>query len=78
MHWLNSTPTSQKLNSGSRGLREPLGYTRWEIFLTAIRRAIDSCKSTGYDPDHHFRGVTKLISQLIHSYNPLIKKIYYA
>ena len=43
--------------------QEPLGYARWENFLTAIRRAIDSCKSTGYDPDHHFRGVTKMITR---------------
>ena len=30
--------------------------------MTAIQRAIDSCKTTGYDPDHQFRGVTKLIT----------------
>lgn len=45
----------------ARDLQEPLGYARWENFLTAINRAIDSCTSTGYDPNHHFRGVTKLI-----------------
>jgi DNA-damage-inducible protein D len=46
----------------ARDLQEPLGYARWENFLTAIKRAIESCKSTGYDPGHHFRGVTKLIT----------------
>jgi DNA-damage-inducible protein D len=46
----------------ARDLQEPLGYARWENFLTAISRAIESCKTTGYDPDHHFRGVTKLIT----------------
>lgn len=46
----------------ARDLQEPLGYTRWENFLTAIKRAIESCKTTGYEPDHHFRGVTKLIT----------------
>lgn len=46
----------------ARDLQEPLGYARWENFLTAIRRAIESCKSTGYEPEHHFRGVTKLIT----------------
>jgi len=42
-------------------LHEPLGYARWKNFLTAIQRAIDSCKTTGSDPDHHFRGVTKMV-----------------
>ena len=23
---------------------------------------IDSCKTSGYDQDHHFRGVTKMVS----------------
>jgi len=46
----------------ARNLQEPVGYARGENFLTAIRRAIESCKSTGYDPDDHFRGVTKLIT----------------
>ena len=45
----------------ARDLQEPLGYARWENFLTPIRRAIESCKTTGYDAEHHFRGVTKMI-----------------
>jgi DNA-damage-inducible protein D len=45
----------------ARDLQEPLGYTRWEGFQGAISRAISSCKSTGYDPAHHFRGVTKMV-----------------
>ena len=45
----------------ARDLQEPLGYARWENFLTAIQRAIDSCKTAGYDADHHFRGVTKMV-----------------
>jgi DNA-damage-inducible protein D len=45
----------------ARDLQEPLGYARWENFLTAINRAVESCKSTGYSPDDHFRGVTKMI-----------------
>ena len=45
----------------ARDLQEPLGYARWENFLTAIQRAIDSCKTTGYEPEHHFRGVTKMV-----------------
>ena len=46
----------------ARDLQEPLGYARWENFLTAIQRAIESCKTTGYESEHHFRGVTKLIT----------------
>jgi len=45
----------------ARELMEPLGYARWENFQTAIKRAIESCETTGYDPDNHFRGVTKMI-----------------
>jgi DNA-damage-inducible protein D len=46
----------------ARDLQEPLGYLRWENFMTAIQRAIESCQTTGYDPNDHFRGVTKMIS----------------
>ena len=45
----------------ARDLMEPLGYARWENFQTAIQRAITSCKTTGYEPDDHFRGVTKMV-----------------
>lgn len=45
----------------ARDLLEPLGYARWENFLTAIQRAMTSCESTGYEPSDHFRGVTKMI-----------------
>lgn len=45
----------------ARDLMEALGYARWENFITAIRRAIESCKSTGYDESDHFRGVTKMV-----------------
>lgn len=45
----------------ARDLMEPLGYARWENFLTVVRRAIESCETTGYNPDDHFRGVTKMI-----------------
>ena len=45
----------------ARDLMAPLGYVRWENFQTAVRRAVESCKTTGYDPDNHFRGVTKMV-----------------
>jgi DNA-damage-inducible protein D len=46
----------------ARDIMEPLGYVRWENFLTAINRAVESCKSTGFDPEDHFRGVTKMVA----------------
>jgi DNA-damage-inducible protein D len=45
----------------ARDLQEPLGYARWENFITAIKRAIISCETTGYDPSNHFRDVTKMV-----------------
>ena len=45
----------------ARDLMEPLGYARWENFQTAIKRAIESCETTGYAEGDHFRGITKMI-----------------
>ncbi len=45
----------------ARDLMEPLGYARWENFQAAIKRAIESCETTGYEPANHFRGVTKMV-----------------
>jgi len=45
----------------ARDLQEPLGYARWENFCEVIQRAIDSCKTTGYNPSDHFRDVTKMV-----------------
>lgn len=45
----------------ARDLQEPLDYARWENFMTAIHRAIESYESTCYKPEHHFRGVTKMV-----------------
>lgn len=45
----------------ARDLMQPLGYMRWENFISAINRAITSCQSTGFVADDHFRGVTKMI-----------------
>lgn len=40
---------------------EPLRYARWKNFQTAIKRAIESCESTGFNSENHFRGVTKMV-----------------
>ena len=45
----------------ARDLQVPLGYVRWENFMTAIKRAMESCESTGYGAGDHFRGVTKMV-----------------
>jgi len=45
----------------ARDLMEPLGYARWENFQTAIKRAVESCETTGFNPENHFRGVTKMV-----------------
>ena len=46
----------------ARDLQEPLGYAKWENFLTTIMRAVESCKTTGCDSNDHFLGVRKMIS----------------
>ena len=38
-----------------------LGYARWENFVVAIGRAIESCKSLNVSVDDHFRELTKMI-----------------
>ena len=45
----------------ARELQTILGYARWENFLVAIHRAVDSCKSQEINVDDHFRGVTKMV-----------------
>jgi len=45
----------------ARELQECLGYARWENFVVAINRAIESCKSTGVEVTDHFRDVTKMV-----------------
>ena len=46
----------------ARLLQQVLGYARWENFVVAIGRAIESCKTLGVNVDDHFREVTKMIS----------------
>jgi len=45
----------------ARELHEPLGYARWENFLRAIQRAVESCRTAGYEESDRFRGVTKMV-----------------
>ena len=45
----------------ARELQQELGYARWENFVVAIGRAIESCKTLGINVDDHFREVTKMV-----------------
>lgn len=45
----------------ARELQPILGYSRWENFQVAIRRAIESCISQGVSTEDHFREVTKMV-----------------
>lgn len=45
----------------ARELQEVLGYARWENFVTAVGRAIESCKTLGINVDDHFREVKKMV-----------------
>ena len=45
----------------ARELQPVLGYVRWENFLVAIGRALESCKTQGVSVEDHFREVTKLV-----------------
>ena len=45
----------------ARELQSQLGYARWENFVVAIGRAMESCKTLGISVDDHFREVTKMV-----------------
>ena len=46
----------------ARDLMPLLGYTRWENFYNVIRRAMESCETSGINVSDHFRDVTKMVS----------------
>lgn len=45
----------------ARELQSVLGYARWENFVVAINRAIESCKVQNINVDDHFRELTKMV-----------------
>ena len=45
----------------ARELQAILGYARWENFIIAIHRSVDSCKTQIINVDDHFREVTKMV-----------------
>jgi len=62
VHFINSDDNSEKVEIWfARELQEILGYARWENFIIAIQRAVESCKTQNINIDDHFREVTKMI-----------------
>ena len=45
----------------ARDIMKPLGYSRWENFSEAIKRAMASCESNKTPVAAHFREVTKMV-----------------
>ena len=45
----------------ARELGQVLGYTRWENFHTAIKRAMTACEFSGYAASDHFHDSMKMI-----------------
>jgi len=45
----------------ARDLQTVLGYARWENFIVAVNRAIDSCKTQSISTEDHFRDLTKMV-----------------
>ncbi len=61
-HFINSENDSEQVEVWfARELQELLGYARWENFIVAINRAVDSCKTQNINVDDHFREVTKMV-----------------
>ncbi|MEG1788830.1 MAG: DNA damage-inducible protein D [Kiritimatiellia bacterium] len=54
-------PNSMNTFWFARELQTPLGYLRWENFITAVKRAMTSCETAGFQTDDHFRAVTKMV-----------------
>lgn len=45
----------------ARDIMKPLGYSRWENFYEAIKRAMISCETAKTPVECHFREVTKMV-----------------
>ena len=63
MHFIKSDDGKEQVEVWfARELQPVLGYARWENFLVAINRAVESCKTQNINVDDHFREVTKMIT----------------
>jgi DNA-damage-inducible protein D len=45
----------------ARDLQPCLGYSQWRRFENAIKKALESCRQSGNDPQNHFAGVGKMV-----------------
>jgi DNA-damage-inducible protein D len=62
VHFINNDEDTGQVEIWfARELQEVLGYARWENFIVAISRAVDSCKTQNINVDDHFREVTKMV-----------------
>ncbi len=62
VHHINNEDDSEQVEIWfARELQLVLGYARWENFIVAIDRAVDSCKTQNINVDDHFREVTKMV-----------------
>ncbi|MDR2359127.1 MAG: DNA damage-inducible protein D [Prevotellaceae bacterium] len=62
-HFINNDEGNEQVEIWfARELQGLLGYARWENFLVAVQRAVDSCKSQNINVDDHFREVTKMVA----------------
>lgn len=63
MHYIKGEDDKEQVEVWfARELQTVLGYARWENFLVAISRAVDSCKLQNVNTDDHFREVTKMVT----------------
>lgn len=61
-HFIKNEDKSEQVEIWfARELQQILGYARWENFIVAIQRAVDSCKTQNVNIDDHFREVTKMV-----------------
>ncbi len=62
VHHINNDDNSEQVEVWfARELQNVLGYARWENFIVAVQRAVDSCKTQKINVNDHFREVTKMI-----------------
>lgn len=45
----------------ARDLQSCLGYSKWHGFEPAIKKAMESCRQSGNDPQNHFTSVCKMV-----------------
>lgn len=45
----------------ARELQALLGYSKWQRFEPAIKKAMESCEQSGNDPQNHFTGTGKMV-----------------